>query len=79
MEALKESDMILAILDGAQVEEGVAFELGVAFAAGKQLLGLKTDYRSFSPIERVNLLLDVPIARIHESIDDVVRDLKKRF
>src|SRR5712664_3612763 len=43
MEALKESDLVLAILDGAQVEEGVAFELGVAYASGKQLLGLRTD------------------------------------
>ena len=60
VKALKESDVVVAILDGIEVESGVAFEMGYACCLGKPIIGLKTDYRTFSSIEEVNLMLKVP-------------------
>jgi len=44
--ALKTSDALVAILDGVDVDAGVAFEIGYAKALGKPIIGLKTDYRT---------------------------------
>lgn len=43
--AIRECDVLLAVLDGRTIDEGVAFELGVAFALQKACLALKTDDR----------------------------------
>ncbi len=75
MDALRSSDVVVAILDGPHVEEGVAFELGVAHALGKKILGLKTDYRSFSATEGVNLLLEVPMMALHSSLEKLSKEL----
>lgn len=44
--AVNRSDLCLAILDGRVIDEGVCFELGLAFAARKVCLGFKTDSRA---------------------------------
>ena len=76
LKALRESEHIIAILDGNDVDAGTAFELGYAYAAGKPLYGLKTDYRSFSPIENVNLMIEVPLRQIFRSLGEVIAALK---
>ncbi len=76
LRALRESTAILAILDGNDVDAGTAFELGYAYALKKPLYGLKTDYRSFSPIESVNLMLEVPLRQIFRSVDEAAATLK---
>lgn len=43
--AVEEADAVLAVLDGADADSGVAFEVGFAHARGKPVLGLRTDYR----------------------------------
>ncbi|HEV2074141.1 MAG TPA: nucleoside 2-deoxyribosyltransferase [Thermomicrobiales bacterium] len=39
------SDGLFAILDGVDVDSGTAAEIGYAFAAGKYICGLRTDFR----------------------------------
>ncbi|MEM1723506.1 MAG: nucleoside 2-deoxyribosyltransferase [Candidatus Jordarchaeales archaeon] len=74
--ALGSSDVIVAVLDGASVDCGVAFEVGYATAIGKPVIGLKTDHRVFSRFEEVNLMLEVPMKAICKSIDELVELLK---
>jgi len=38
--ALKTSDAVVVVLDGVDVDAGVAFEMGYAAAMGKPLVGL---------------------------------------
>ncbi len=38
-------EVMLAVLDGSDVDSGTAFEMGVAQARGKPIIGLRTDYR----------------------------------
>lgn len=45
LEALQEARVVVAVLDGPQVDEDVAFWLGYAFAAGKPCVGYHTDGR----------------------------------
>lgn len=75
--ALKASDVVVAVLDGVEVDSGVAFEMGFAKALGKPIIGLKTDYRTFSRIEEVNLMLEVSIMNICETVDEVISTLKR--
>jgi nucleoside 2-deoxyribosyltransferase len=49
LEAMLKADMIVAILDGANVDEGVAFEIGYMYALDKYLIGLQTDMRRVLP------------------------------
>jgi nucleoside 2-deoxyribosyltransferase len=45
LEAIRKADCLIAILDGRAIDEGVAFELGVAFSQSKRCVGLQTDSR----------------------------------
>lgn len=56
LEAIRESDLLLAILDGSDVDSGVAFEIGVASTLGKRVVGLRTDYRPGAE-QGVNLMI----------------------
>ena len=74
--ALKNSDVVVAVLDGIDVESGVAFEIGYAAALGKPIIGLKTDYRNFSKIENVNLIIEVSVKGIYGSTKEVIEALR---
>src|ERR1700679_1952653 len=39
------ADMVLAVLDGTDVDSGTAAEIGYAFAKGKPILGYRGDFR----------------------------------
>ena len=75
--ALKNSDVIVAVLDGAEVDAGVAYEMGYAKALGKPIAGLKTDYRTFSEKEKVNLMLEVSLIEICKNVVEVIDLLSK--
>ena len=74
--ALKRSDVIVAVLDGMDVESGVAFEIGYAAALHKTIIGLKTDYRTFSKIESINLMLELSMRGIYGSTNEVIVALR---
>ncbi len=57
IKALNKADIVVASLNGVDVDSGTAFELGYAYAKGKKLFGLHTDFRTFSPTSEVNLML----------------------
>jgi nucleoside 2-deoxyribosyltransferase len=40
------ADMVLAVLDGADVDSGTSAEIGYAFAKGKPILGYRGDFRA---------------------------------
>jgi len=47
--AMKNTDVLLAVLDGACIDDGVAFELGYAKSLNKVCIGLQTDVRRQLP------------------------------
>jgi len=44
-DALERSNLVVALLDGAQVDDGTAWEIGYAYAKGIPVYGLRTDVR----------------------------------
>ncbi len=40
-----QSDVLVAVLDGSDVDSGTASEIGFAFGLGKTIIGLRTDFR----------------------------------
>lgn len=47
IQEIKNSDIVLCILDGRVPDEGLCIELGVAYTLGKTCIGYLTDCRSF--------------------------------
>jgi nucleoside 2-deoxyribosyltransferase/predicted secreted protein len=56
--ALEESDVVVAIIDGADADSGTAWEMGYASAEGKPVIALRTDFRRIGNHEHVNLMLE---------------------
>lgn len=50
LDALRECDVLLIVLDGRTIDEGAVFELGVAFALGKPCVGYQSDPRRLLPV-----------------------------
>ena len=44
--AIDDSDAVVALLDGPQVDDGTAWEIGYAYARGKPIVGIRTDFRN---------------------------------
>ena len=52
LRALDRCDLMVAILDGPQVDDGTAWEIGRFFHQGKKVLGIRTDIRKAGESER---------------------------
>jgi nucleoside 2-deoxyribosyltransferase len=65
-EAIRGSEYLLAVLDGRSVDEGTAFELGMAFALKKQCYGFQTDPRRLTPFGN-SPMLEGALSRIFSS------------
>lgn len=46
LEMIDQSDVIVAILDGADADSGTCVELGYAYASKKNIVGIRTDPRA---------------------------------
>ena len=56
MKEISSADVVLALLDGADADSGVAFEAGYARGQGKPVLGVRTDYRQLQ-LKGLNVML----------------------
>jgi len=70
------ADMVLAVLDGVDVDSGTAAEIGYAFAKGKPILGYRGDFRLSADNEGSTVNLQVEYF-IRASGGDIVTELKK--
>ena len=60
-----EADFLLAVLDGADADSGVALEVGYAYAKGKPMLGYRSDTRQAGEIPplKVNVMIECCIRK----------------
>lgn len=77
VEALKEATVVVAVCDGAQVDDGTAWEVGYAFARGIPVVGLRTDSRGSGPEERVNLMIQQSLTAMTGSINELLAKLNE--
>jgi nucleoside 2-deoxyribosyltransferase len=69
--AIRNSDIVLIVLDGRSVDEGASFELGFAYALGKRCVGLQTDPRRLLPTGN-NPMIDGALECVLPNIEAVV-------
>ena len=72
---IDECDLVVANLNGITTDDGTAWELGYAFAKGKYIIGLHTDWRRRFEHEVVNLMLECSLDRLVHSLDDLQVEL----
>lgn len=73
--AIEKSDMIVAVVDGADVDSGTAWEIGYAYARGKPILGLRTDFRTLGIEGTVNLMIERSV-HLCKGIPELLNRLK---
>ena len=78
LKGIENSDILVAVLDGADVDSGTAWEIGFAFAKGKSVLGLRTDFRTLGREGTVNLMIERSVI-LCMSIPELLNHLKSRF
>jgi len=54
---LERADIVIAVLDGPDVDSGTAWEIGYAYARGKPIIGVRTDTRTFMGSTSVNIMV----------------------
>lgn len=58
-QGIRESDVLLGVLDGAELDSGTACEMGFAVGLGKRCYGLRTDFRDLGDFEGLPINLQV--------------------
>jgi len=69
--AIDACDIVVANLNGITTDDGTAWELGYAYAKGKYLIGLHTDWRTRFPDEVVNLMMECSLHELVRSLDEL--------
>lgn len=57
VENLKKCDLVVANLDGVDVDSGTAWELGYAYSIDKPIIGIREDFRMYRTFIPVNLMI----------------------
>jgi len=55
---ISRSDIVVAVIDGADADSGTSWEMGFAYARGIPVIALRTDFRRAGAHEHVNLMLE---------------------
>ncbi len=71
MDAILQADYLVAILDGRAIDEGVAFELGVAFSHAKRCVGLQTDSRRLASWGN-NPMITGAVEKVFHSVNNLL-------
>jgi len=69
VENLERADLVIANLNGITTDDGTAWELGYAYARGKHLVGVYTDWRMQFEHQTVNLMIECSLNRLVRSLE----------
>lgn len=69
--ALMQTTLLVAVLDGAHVDEGVAFEIGFARALGAHCIGFQSDIRRALPSGN-NPMIARSLSAIFDDLDQLM-------
>jgi nucleoside 2-deoxyribosyltransferase len=80
LSALERSPLMVAILDGAQVDDGTAWEVGCHYALfGRRAIGIRTDIRKAgeAPESIVNLMIELSCRRVVRNVPELIGELER--
>lgn len=69
--AMADADFLVAVLDGASIDEGVAFEIGFMRALGKRCVALQTDVRRALPSGN-NPMIGQALESLFQELEELV-------
>lgn len=77
LRALHGCDLMVAILDGPQVDDGTAWEVGYFYALGRRIAGIRTDFRKAGECSesRVNAMIEHSCLVVVDSLDRLASEL----
>lgn len=78
--ALRRSALMVAILDGAQVDDGTAWEVGFHYALfGRRAIGIRTDIRKAgeAPESLVNLMIELSCRVVVKDVPELIGELDR--
>lgn len=78
-DAIHEATHVVALLDGTQVDDGTAWEIGYAYSRGLPIIGLRTDFRQAGDTAHsvANAMIECSCARIVRSADELLAALSR--
>jgi nucleoside 2-deoxyribosyltransferase len=71
VKAIDQADIVIANLNGITTDDGTSWELGYAYAKGKHLVGVYTDWRLQFKFQTVNLMLECSLNKLVRSLDEL--------
>ncbi len=71
LRALEQAALVVAVLDGCDVDSGTAWELGYAYALGRPLLGYLTDVRIARPRAQINPMIYHSLTALSTDLTDL--------
>jgi nucleoside 2-deoxyribosyltransferase len=74
--AVTQADLIVANLDGMDVDAGTAWELGFAHGLGKHCIGVYSDWRLHFKWQTVNLMIQCSVDKLVHSLDELEEHLQ---
>lgn len=75
-DAIDRADLVIANLNGVTTDDGTSWELGYAYAKGKHLIGVYTDWRLTFHDQVVNLMIECSLNQMTRSLDELRAYLK---
>lgn len=75
--AIDRCDVVVANLNGLTTDDGTAWEIGYAFALGRPIIGLHTDWRARFATETVNLMIECSLTRLVRSEGELEEALRE--
>ena len=72
---------VVALLDGTQVDDGTAWEIGYAYAKGIPVIGIRTDFRKSGDTQHpcVNAMIKGSCLAIVKDAESVLNILKNKL
>lgn len=82
MKHLRNADIVVAVLDGPDIDSGTAFEIGFAYSKRKCLVGIRTDPRIsgssiHSETSTINLMIEYALNHFHTELTGLKKQLEK--
>ena len=77
-DALLSCDVVVALLDGCQVDDGTAWEIGFAYARDIPVIGIRTDFRNAGDTghSSVNAMIEGSVVGIVQTSAEAVSQLE---
>jgi len=79
---LEDSDLVIAVLDGTQVDDGTAWEIGYYYALNRgKVIGIRTDFRRVGESNgaKANAMLECSCDNIVISMEELICVLRVHF